>query len=106
VPAGEGAETAETREPDADGATTVVDHPQAPTEFLQLPRLEQVPDVAPAAWPGQAGHADLPPAPAHPEQPWPAPAAKRSAVSPGAVAMAVGALLAVLVLVLVFVLAP
>ena len=107
VPAvGEGPETAETREPAADGATPVVDHAQTPTEFLQLPRLEQAPDAAPPAWPGQAGPADLPAAPAHPEQPWPAPAAKRSAVSPGAVAMAVGALLAVLVLVLVFVLAP
>ena len=101
----EGAE----RGPGPGDASTALDVPDGPTEFLQLPRLESAPDVQPAAWPGPAGPQGLPTGPPVHDQPWPpppAPAAKRGGLSAGAIAMAVGAALAVLVLVLVFVLAP
>ena len=104
------AEGADTRDPGPADASTVLDVPDEPTEFLQLPRLEPAPDAQPAAWPVPAGPQSLPTGPSAPyDQPWPpppAPAAKRGGLSAGAVAMAVGAALAVLVLVLVFVLAP
>jgi actin-like ATPase involved in cell morphogenesis len=114
-PGADGATTAvdapvEARDGDPEGATTVVDLPEAPTEFLQLPRLDPPgPDARPAAWPAPAGGPAFPPSPAShgPSGAPPAPpAAPKSGSRAGAAAMAVGAALAVLVLVLVFVLAP